>query len=461
MPRQRRQLRSTVRGTKAEALAALRKLQEAADSETGAIADARLTVGRLCSLWLAVVKPRVGSRTFMAYAAHCRLYITPAFGNCRARDLRPHLVEAALDGWRIGERKDREAKPLSSRSVGHVFSTLRTMYRWAVRKQVISVDPTQRVDPPRVTKHEMQTLAPDAIAQLLAAAEATELLAPLAVAVATGLRRGELLGLRWGDLDLEAGRLTVRRALEVVREELRADDGRVSYCYETREKPPKTAGSRRTIMLAPSIVTILARIRFNQRNSRIADGLGRDQNAYVFADRDGSPWDPGAFSSAFAKLVKTARLPHVRLHDLRHSYATLSLQAGIDLKTISASLGHADIGTTANLYAHVTETLQARHAERVESVMGGALATAVNGTDSPDLTHSKSNVSQKPAFRIKTAHKYGHSMVAATGIEPANRGPGRSRLIPESPLLYGFSRFRVPVGPFESRLILRNPLDGR
>ena len=146
----------------------------------------------------------------------------------------------------------------------------------------------------------------------------------------------------------------------------------------------------------------------------------------MFADRDGSPWDPGAFSSAFAKLVKSARLPHVRLHDLRHSYATLSLQAGIDLKTISAGLGHADIGTTANLYAHVTATLQARHAERVESVMGGALATAVNGTDSPDLTHSKSNVSQKPTFRIKTAHKYGHSVVAPTGIEPNYSGPGRS-----------------------------------
>jgi class 3 adenylate cyclase len=98
--------------------------------------------------------------------------------------------------------------------------------------------------------------------------------------------------------------------------------------------------------------------------------------------------------------------------------ATLSLQAGIDLKTISASLGHADVGTTANLYAHVTETLQARHAERVESVMGGALATAVNGTDAPDFTPSKSNASQKQGFRIKMAHTNGPSLVAPTGIEP-------------------------------------------
>ncbi|MGB8907813.1 MAG: site-specific integrase [Candidatus Cybelea sp.] len=194
----------------------------------------------------------------------------------------------------------------------------------------------------------MRTLAPDAIAQLLAAAEGTDLLAPLAVAVATGLRRGELLGLRWGDLDLEAGRLTVHRALEVVSEELPPGHGRVRYSYKTREKPPKTARSRRTMTLAPSVVRILAQIRFNQRNSRIAEGLGRDQNAYVFADLDGSPWNPGGFSTAFAKLVKTARLTHVRLQDLRHSYATLSLQAGIDLKTISTSLEHTDIGTTAN-----------------------------------------------------------------------------------------------------------------
>jgi integrase len=415
---QRRQLRGTVRGGKAEALLALRKLQEKAESEAGVIADSRLTVERLCGLWLEFAKPRVRSRTFMAYAAHCRLYIIPKFGNRRARDLSPHHVDAALACWRAGKRNDKESKALSSRSVLHVFCTLRTLYRWAVRRQLVPSDPTQRIDPPRIQKREMQTLTPESIGQLLVAAQGTDLLAPLAIAVATGLRRGELLGLRWRDLDLGASRLTVRRALEVVREELSGDDGRVGYRYTTREKPPKTTGSRRTLILAPSVVEILSRVRHQQRNSRIGEGIGRDPNAYVFANPDGTALDPGKFSSAFAKLVKRAKLPHVRLHDLRHSYATLSLQAGIDLKTISASLGHADIATTANLYAHVTETLQAHHAERVEHVMGGALAAAVNGPGALDFTHSKSNVSQKPPLGMKAAYKYKHSVVAPTGIEP-------------------------------------------
>ena len=366
-------------------------------------------------MWLESSKHRVRSRTWMAYLAHCRLYLIPTFAHRRTRDITPHEIESALIGWR-GRRKDREAKQLSPRSVVHIFRTLRTIYRWAVRKGLLSTDPTQYVDPPRTPQREMRTLSPAALADLLEAARGTDLLAPIATAVGTGLRRGELLGLRWSDIDLTSGRLTVLRALEVVRDEHVAEDGSVTYSYATREKPPKTVGSRRTISLAPSVVAVLERARFEQRERRFQYGLRRDEDSYVFDCGDCTPWEPGRFSSAFAKLVKSARLPHVRLHDLRHSYASLSLQAGVDLKTISMSLGHTDIGTTANLYAHVTETLQARHAERIESIMGSALAAAIAGGERI-VAPGKSNVSHKSVTRAKKARGCGLSLVAPTGIE--------------------------------------------
>jgi integrase len=249
----------------------------------------------------------------------------------------------------------------------------------------------------------------ETVHQLLAAAD-SELQAPLAIAVITGLRRGELLGLRWSDIDLDAGRLIVRRSIEVVQNP--------SGHYERREKPPKTKRSARTIALAPTASAVLRRQRADQRQRRFQLGLPRDENCYVFDRADGTPWEPGAFSLAFARLVKRAELPHFRLHDLRHVFATQSLVAGIDLKTVSASLGHSDIGTTANLYAHVQEQLLERHAARVEAIMGDALAIAAGDARVSPAAERKSRVSHGPVLRLKMPRKIRRIDVAPTGIEP-------------------------------------------
>ncbi len=287
------------------------------------------------------------------------------------------------------------------------------------------------VESPRFRKREMRSLDAQGIKNLLRAASGSELETPIAVAVGTGLRRGELLGLRWSDIDLSAGRLTVRRSIEVVREEP-ADTECTHVRYVRREKPPKTATSRRTVSLAPSVVAVLRRQRSEQRERRIHCGLGRDQDCFVFDRLNGTAWEPPAFSSEFAKLVGHAKLPHVRLHDLRHTFASASLLAGVHLKTISASLGHSTISVTADLYAHVHETLQVEHAARIESVMGGAVGSEVTG---------KSKLSQKAAVATKNARKIERFVVAPTGIEPLLCGPGRSRAIDENAhLKSGFRR---------------------
>ena len=247
----------------------------------------------------------------------------------------------------------------------------------------------------------MRTLDEHGLGALLTVARGTELEIPIVILVGTGLRRGEAFGLRWSDIDLDRARLTVRRSIEIV--------GGVR-----REKPPKTARSARTVALPPFVVDALRRQKSEQGARRLLLGLGRDEETYVFDRADASPWNPDLFGWRFADLVRRHKLPKIRLHDLRHSYATFMLAAGVDLKSISTSLGHSTIAVTANTYAHVSDSLQQQNADRLDvalrSVVGGAL-TGPFETSVPQRCHTTAKSSKKP-------RGYGVSLVAPTGFEP-------------------------------------------
>ncbi len=407
----RRQRREVVRGTKAEAERRLRDLLQ--EVETGGYADgSRMTVGQLGSKWLEAARHRVGAKTFQRYESIVKLYITPALGSLRAEGMRPANVEAALAGWISGGRNDRERGQLAPRTVKHIVDTLRTICRWGVRMSILRRNPVDAVEPPKVERGEMRALDPSGVGELLSAARGSDLEQPIAVAVGTGLRRGELLGLRWGDVDLDAARLTVRRSVETV-------DG------VTRTKPPKTARSARSIALPPFVVDVLRRRHAEQLERRLLLGLGRnDGDGWVFTRADETPWEPGAFSLAFARLVKRAKLRHIRFHDLRHSFGTLAIESGVDLKTVSAALGHSTIAMTANTYVHAIEALHRDAATRIDTLLGRAVSDAIRlpaeiGADSvpkgavPQRCHKRSVTKKK-------ARGYGLSVVAPTGVEPVS-----------------------------------------
>ncbi|MFQ5382815.1 MAG: site-specific integrase, partial [Dehalococcoidia bacterium] len=227
----------------------------------------------------------------------------------------------------------------------------------AVRWNLIPRNPVDGAEAPRPKRPELRTLTPDEVRKLLAFVEETPRFALYALAVTTGLRRGELLGLRWDDIDLDRGRLTVRRTLQQVK-------GRGQIPLE-----PKTPRSRRTVALSALAVEALRRHeRLQEEASRQAGSAWQDTGT-VFATSVGTPFEGGVVSRTFQSDLSTAGLPRVRFHDLRHTCATLLLEGDTNPKVVQEMLGHSTIVLTLDVYSHVLPHMQERAATVFDRVL--------------------------------------------------------------------------------------------
>lgn len=306
-----------------------RKAQEI-DEGLG-VADERKTVESYLAEWLhALHAPgsKVKAGALHAYENHVNVHIIPAFGKIKLSDLRPYHIEAAKNTWASTTRlrvKDK-TRVLSSRTVRHIYGTLRAALKRAQRIRLITANPCDMTDAPTSSREEMNSLNAVSSGALIAAFEDSPLGVAVTVALGTGLRRGELLALRWSDVDMTVGTLTVQRALEHAN-------------GVTRFKEPKTSRSRRTISLPGFVRESLQRHRMEQAERFLRLGYGRPKPETLIFERGGKPWVPNTFGSMFWKIIREANLPPVRLHDLRHSFATMALEAGVDLKTVSEALG--------------------------------------------------------------------------------------------------------------------------
>jgi integrase len=324
--------------------------------------DDRITVEQYLKQWLLSVADSISGSALHAYKNHVEAHIIPALGKIRLTELRPEHLERAKVKWAASTPKRRKkcVVPLSARTVRHIYETLNVALNRAKRQRRIIVNPCELLDPPRVEQKEMQALDADGAAALLKGCEGSIIGAAIVTSLGTGLRRGELLALRWGDVDLGAGLLTVQRAIERV-------DG------QTRFKDPKTKRSRRTISL-PGFVRDRLRRHYVERGAWLLEkGFGRPTPATPVFDRAGESWVPNTFNTAFSRMLRDAGVPHIRLHDLRHTFASMALDAGVDLKTVSNALGHSTISTTADIYAHVTDSLMRDAADRIDGAVSMAL----------------------------------------------------------------------------------------
>ena len=248
---------------------------------------------------------------------------------------------------------------LSAQTVVHFHRILHKALEQAVKWQLVARNVCDAVDVPRPQRHEMKALTEEETTRLLTAARETRLYVPILLAVATGMRRGEILALRWDALDLEAGTLSVSRSLEQTA-------GNLNF------KAPKTDRSRRTVVLPRFAVVALQCHKGEQAKLRLLLGPGYQDHGLVVARADGSPWRPDVFSTEFGVLIRKTEVPPVRFHDLRHSHASQLFRAGIHPKIVSERLGHSGVGITLDTYSHLLPGMQEEAASKLDSAFRAA-----------------------------------------------------------------------------------------
>lgn len=345
----------TFRGTKREAQAELNRLLNRKNEGTY-VDPTKMSVAEYLEHWLTVdIERRVASKTAVRHRQLVERQIAPRLGNVPVRNLTPVHIEAfEAELQRSGYVKGRKAgQALSAQTVLHVHRTLSQALTHAVRTGVLFKNPAEQVKPPRPPRREIAILSKPEIATLLRAAGPLYL--PVLLAVTTGLRRGELLGLRWSDIDLKAARLTVNQSIERLK-------GKTTF------KAPKTQGSRRTITLPALTVEALK----EHRSAKPRIGAGE----LVFS-HDGIPWDPDSLTKAFDRLVQAAGVRRITFHGLRHTHISHQLMDGVHVKVVSEQAGHANVSITLSVYAAFIPTLQDDAAQGVDKWLRQELADKV------------------------------------------------------------------------------------
>lgn len=322
--------------TRKEVAEKLTAIQRDRDRGLPVLTDERQTTGQFLTRWLEdTARLNVRETTFPSYSAIVRLHLVPEFGKVALAKLTPQQIQAMI--------KKKLTSGLSPRRVQYIRSVLRKALNDALKMGLVARNVVTLTDPPKQVRHEIQPLAPEQARQFLDAVRGNRLEGLYVAALATGLRQGELLGLRWRDVDLDGAALRVAVTLQ-----------RIDKEYRLLE--PKTAKSRRTLPLPPVAVAALRAHRIRQLEERLRGGdVWEDwQGAgLVFTREDGGPLHASTVTHHFQKLLATAGLPRVRFHDLRHTAATLLLAQGAPARLIMEVLGHSQISLTMNTYAHV------------------------------------------------------------------------------------------------------------
>ncbi|HEY6427306.1 MAG TPA: site-specific integrase [Acidimicrobiales bacterium] len=275
----------------------------------------------------------------------------------RLADITPERINRLYASLLAHGRRDGKGG-LSAQTVRHVHRALYGCLNDAVRWDRIARNPASRAEPPKPKRAPMQVWSAQQLRSYLEYVEADRLYAAWLLLVTTGMRRGEVLGLRWSDVDLDAGQLAVRQTL-------------IAVGYRVEISEPKTERSRRRIGIDSATVAGLRSWRARQAEERLAWGGAWTDCGLVFTREDGTPIHPQSLSQFFEKRAKAAGLPPIRLHDLRHSYATAALEAGVAAKVVSERLGHSSISITSDTYQHVMPELDDQAAARVARVILG------------------------------------------------------------------------------------------
>ena len=306
-----------------------------------------LTVGSYLERWLRHARARVRPTTADGYHALVHCHAKPALGNLPLDQLHPlhlqDLYSRLLEGT-------PERRALAAGTVLNLHLLLNQALAQAVRWQLLQSNPAAGAQPPRPRRPTQSVGDPTHLQRLLEALQGHPVELPAAIAIATGMRRGEVAALRWGDLNTEHTLAHVQQSLQSTR---------AGLVFQQ----PKTARSRRTVALPEFLQPYLHRQQLAQRERKAAIGDAWKNNDLIIDCGDGGPLNPDTLSSSWRRFLRDRKLPHLRFHDLRHSHATLMLLEGVHPKVVSERLGHASIAITLDLYTHVLPSMQQEAAQ--------------------------------------------------------------------------------------------------
>ena len=361
----------TFRGTKREAQAELNRLLNRRNEGTY-VDPTKMSVAEYLEHWLTVdIERRVARKTAARHRGIVQHNIIPRIGAMPLRKLTAVHIEALeAELQREGRQRHRDSRgaALSAQTVLHVHRTLSQALEHAVKTEVLFRNPALQVRPPRPPGREIKILTKPEIAQVLRACEGRGLYLPVLIAVTTGIRRGELFGLRWSDIDLRAARLTVNQSLELVK-------GKPAF------KAPKTKGSRRTITLPVLTVQALKAHKTEQVAQHLRLGLGKPE--LVFTRADGSPVSLDYVTRTFGEIISGIGVTPITFHGLRHTHISHQLMDGVHVKVVSERAGHASVSITLSVYATFLPNLQDKAAEGMDQWLRHELANEVGAKSVP------------------------------------------------------------------------------
>jgi len=358
----------TVKGGKREAQRVLAEMVNQASD--GRLAVTKATVGGLLEEWFAKVSPDFSPKTALETRGLLDRHLLPTFGATTLRRLKAKDIDAYYSQLRAG--KATASRALTPSTIKRIHGVLHVALEQGVRWGWLTINPASSASPPRVNAPDIVPPSPAELGRLFgeALAAAPEFATFVVVAAALGARRSETIALRWSDVDLAAGRVTIARGIVI------GPDGPV-------EKDTKTHAAR-TVSIDATTAALLTEHRQRMLDRAAACDVKVGKRAFVFSDAvDLSvPWRPDSATRRFNSLRDKCGLPKVRLHDLRHYVATTMLSAGVDIRTVAGRLGHRNASTTLNVYSHFMEAPDRAAADKLGRIFDDAIA---RGAEDPPL----------------------------------------------------------------------------
>ncbi|MEI6230363.1 MAG: tyrosine-type recombinase/integrase [Actinomycetes bacterium] len=326
------------------------------------VAPQRQSLGDFLQVtWLPAIRSTVRPSTYDSYARNIRIHVAPKpVAGIPIQQIQPPMLNALYSELLAGESR----RALSPRTVSYIHTILHRVFRDAVRWNLLIRNPCDLADPPRARPSEQvreRTWTSGEVARFLRLTTSSRYSALWHLIAATGMRRGEALGLSWDDVDLVAGRLSINRTLVQSHDYASGDTG---LSWGT----PKTARGRRAISIDPDTVAALRAHRKAQLAERLRAGDDYSVNDLVFCTGSGEPLHPKVASNLFRKAVIQHEMPRLSVHGLRHTWATLALQAGVHPKIVQERLGHSTIAITLDIYSHVNPAMDAEAANTVAAL---------------------------------------------------------------------------------------------